>query len=151
MIYISLKLPLTHKAEIHYENFRNKFHVIVGIYCFLFNTLRPRQNGRHFANDIFKCIVLNENVWISIKISLRFVPKGPIINIPALFQIMAFGAVQATSHYLNQWWLIYRRIYVSLGLNDSNTLCPSMSSRDRNTIVWSFQDKMYQGHSNMLF
>ena len=53
------------------------------------NTLRPRQDGRHFADDIFKCLFLNENVWISIKISLKFVPKGPIYNIPALVQIMA--------------------------------------------------------------
>ena len=52
------------------------------------NSLRPRQNGRHFADDIFKCIFLNENVWIPIKISLKFVPKGPINNIPALVQIM---------------------------------------------------------------
>ena len=36
-----------------------------------------------------KCIFLNENVWIPIKISLKFVPKGPINNIPAMFQIMA--------------------------------------------------------------
>ena len=28
------------------------------------------------------------------------------------------GAVQATSHYLNQWWLVYRRIYASPGLNE---------------------------------
>ena len=28
------------------------------------------------------------------------------------------GAVQATSHYLNQWRLVYWRIYVSLGLNE---------------------------------
>ena len=28
------------------------------------------------------------------------------------------GADQATSHYLNQWWLDYRRIYASLGLNE---------------------------------
>ena len=28
------------------------------------------------------------------------------------------GTVQATSHYLNQWWLVYRRIYASLGLNE---------------------------------
>ena len=28
------------------------------------------------------------------------------------------GADQATSHYLNQWWLFYRRIYASLGLNE---------------------------------
>ena len=40
--------------------------------------------------DIFKCIFLNENVWISIKISPKFVSNGPIINIPALVQIMAW-------------------------------------------------------------
>ena len=55
-----------------------------------FNTLRPRQNGRHFADDIFKCIFLNENVSIAIKIPLKFVPKGPINNVPALVQIMAW-------------------------------------------------------------
>ena len=43
-----------------------------------------------FADDIFKCISLNENVWIPIKISMKFVPKGPINNIPALVQIMAW-------------------------------------------------------------
>ena len=59
---------------------------------YLFNTLRPRQNRhrRHFADDIFKGIFLNENVWIPIKFSLKFVPKGPINNIPALVQIMAW-------------------------------------------------------------
>ena len=31
------------------------------------------------------------------------------------------GAVQATSHYLNQWWLVYWRIYASLGLNELKT------------------------------
>ena len=54
------------------------------------NTLRPRQNGRHFADDIFKHIFLNENVCISIKMSLKFVLKGQISNIPALVQIMAW-------------------------------------------------------------
>ena len=53
------------------------------------NTLRPRQNGHHFADDIFKRIFSNENVEISIKISLKFVPKGRINNIPALVQVMA--------------------------------------------------------------
>ena len=55
-----------------------------------FNTLRPRQNGRHFADDTFKYIFLNKNVIISAKISLKFVPKGPINNITALVQIMAW-------------------------------------------------------------
>ena len=54
-----------------------------------FNTLRPRQNGRHFTDDIFKRIFLNENIWIPVKISLKFVPKGSINNIPALVKIMA--------------------------------------------------------------
>ena len=47
------------------------------------NTLRPRQNGRYFADDIFKCLLLNENTQISINISLEFVPEGRINNIPA--------------------------------------------------------------------
>ena len=53
------------------------------------NTLRLRQNGRLFPDDIFKCIFLNENVWIPIEISLKFVPKGPINNTPTLVLIMA--------------------------------------------------------------
>ena len=56
----------------------------------IINTLRPRQNGRHFPDDIFKWIFLNENVWISSKISLKFVPWGTINNIWALVQIMAW-------------------------------------------------------------
>ena len=65
------------------------------------NTLRPRHNGLHLPDDILKCIFLNEIVSISIKISLKFVPKGPIDNIPILVQIMAW---RRTGHYLKQWW-----------------------------------------------
>ena len=54
------------------------------------NTLRLRQDDCHFPNDIFKCIFLNENVEILTKISLKFVPKGPINNIPALVKMMAW-------------------------------------------------------------
>ena len=42
------------------------------------------------ADDILKCIFVNENVWIPIKISLKFVPNGQINNIPALVQIMTW-------------------------------------------------------------
>ena len=55
-----------------------------------FNTLRPRQNGCHFPDYIFKYIFLNENVWISIEMSPKFVSKGPINNIPTLVPIMAW-------------------------------------------------------------
>ena len=43
-----------------------------------------------FSNFIF----LNENVWIPIKASLKFVPKGPINNIPALVQINGLAPVR---------------------------------------------------------
>ena len=54
------------------------------------NTLRPKQNGRHFADDTFKRIFVNENGCISIEISLKFVSKGPINSMPELVQIMAW-------------------------------------------------------------
>ena len=54
------------------------------------NTLRPRQDGRHFPDDILKCNFLNENVWISLTISLKCVRKVRIYNIPSLVQILAW-------------------------------------------------------------
>ena len=54
------------------------------------STLMPKQNGRNFADDTFKCIFLNENVRISIRFSLTLIPKGSINNYPALVQIMAW-------------------------------------------------------------
>ena len=44
----------------------------------------PGQNGRHFADDIFRLIFVNEKFCSLIKISLKFVPKCPIDNNPAL-------------------------------------------------------------------
>ena len=60
------------------------------LYSIIINTMRQRQNGGHFADDIFKCIFFNENIQISITISLKFVPKGSLNNIPPLVQIMAW-------------------------------------------------------------
>ena len=54
------------------------------------NTMRPRQDGRHFPDDIFQLIFLNENARISLKKSLKFISKVRINNIPALVQIMAW-------------------------------------------------------------
>ena len=65
-----------------------------------------RQNGRHFEDYIFKRIILNKNVWISIKISLKFVTKVSINNIgdkPLSEPMM----VRLPTH-----------IYASLGLNE---------------------------------
>ena len=54
-------------------------------------TLMLGQNGRHFPDDIFSnAFSWMKKLWISVIISLKFVPKGPINNIPALVQIMAW-------------------------------------------------------------
>ena len=70
------------------------------------NSSPPRQNGRHFAEDIFKIIFLNENVRISIQFSLRFAPSAPIDNKSALVQVMAcrlFGAKPLHEPVLSQF------------------------------------------------
>ena len=56
----------------------------------IINSSPPGQNGRHFADDMFKCIFLNENIWISNEISLKYIPRGLIDNMSALVQIMAW-------------------------------------------------------------
>ena len=55
----------------------------------LFKHIQGGKNGRHFE-DIFEWIFLYGNVWISNNTSLKFVLKGPINNIPALVQIIAW-------------------------------------------------------------
>ena len=49
--------------------------------------------GQMAENDIFRCIFVNEKFSILIKISLKIVPKGPIDNIQALVQIMAWRQI----------------------------------------------------------
>ena len=88
------KFPL-HDDVITWKQFAHYWHEWTPLVPLLalaapINTLRPRQNGRHFPDDICKCIFLNENIWIPIRFSLKFVPEGPINNIPALVQIMAW-------------------------------------------------------------
>ena len=100
--------------------------ILAAVWCkrnpWLFNPLRPRQNDRHFADDTFNRIFVNEYVRIWIKFSLKFVLKGPINNIPALVQIMAWrrpgdkplfepGTVSLLTHicvtrpqWVKAWW-----------------------------------------------
>ena len=58
------------------------------------------------ADDIFKCIFLNESDRILIQISLKFVSRSPIDNKPALVQVMAcrlFGAKPLPESMLTQF------------------------------------------------
>ena len=64
---------------------------IQSLHCF--NSSPPGQNGRHFADGIFKWISMNEKFCTLVWILLNFVHKGPIDNKWTLVQVMA------TSHY----------------------------------------------------
>ena len=64
--------------------------VLRNIQRFSVNSSPPAQNGRHFADDTFGCISLNEKFCIMIKMSLKLVLKGPIDNKPAVVQVMAW-------------------------------------------------------------
>ena len=56
----------------------------------MFQYIEAETKWLRFCRRIFKRIFLNENVLISIKISLNFVPKIPILKNPALVQIVAW-------------------------------------------------------------
>ena len=63
------------------------------------------------ADDNFKCIFVNENDRIPIRISLKFVPRSQIDNKAALFQAMALRqAITWTKADPDHW-----RIYGALG------------------------------------
>ena len=118
------------------------FYYILGISA-SFNTLRPRQNGRHFPDDIFKCISLDENAWISIKFSLTFLPKSPINNIPSLVQITAWHR-SGDKPLFEPIVLSFLRIYTSLGLNElsiisKSKICPLSQCWDQIMKQWYAQ------------
>ena len=76
-----------------------------------------RQKGRHFSDDIFKRIFLNENVRISVEIALNFVPYGPIDYKSALVQIMAWRRIRLQAIILTYDGLVHWLIHAFLGLN----------------------------------
>ena len=68
-------------------------------------------------DNILKRVFFNESTWPSIKISLKFVSKGPISNIPALVQIMAWR--RSSDKPLSEPMMVcFWPIYKSLGLNE---------------------------------
>ena len=104
------------------------------------HNLRSRKSGRHITDDIFKCIFLNENVWILIKISLKFVPKGPINNIPALVQIMTWR--QPGDKPLSE------PIIVSILMH----ICVTLPQRVKhvNKMVWDIFSSQHNGSSTII-
>ena len=81
------------------------------------NTLRPRQNGRHFPDDIFKCIFLKKMYEFRLRFHWSLLLRVQLTIFQHWFR-QWLGADQATSHCLHQWWLIYWRIFASRGLDE---------------------------------
>ena len=113
------------------------------------NTLRPRQNGRHFPDDILKCMFLDENLWISLRIPLKFLPKVRIDNTLALVQIMAWRR-PGDNHYLNQWWFNYWHIYASLGLSELTILKGFRMGLLPEWLLSQWNDMMASSNGNIL-
>ena len=90
-----------------------------------------------FTKDIFKCIFINENIRVSIKISLEFVPKSPINNIPALVQIMAWHRPGGKPLSESMMCVDYWRIYASLGPSELRINCISSSENISSKVLES--------------
>ena len=95
----------------------------------------PGKNGCHFPDDIFKCIFLKEKVWILIKISPKFVPKGPIDNNPDNSSVPnRRQAIIWANAYLIHWrigdtrpqWVNLLNVLM-LGWDKLYTLCGTLS------------------------
>ena len=67
-----------------------------------------KEKNLPFHRQHFKCIFLND-----------FTDVFPKVRITIFHHCFRkyFGPVQVTSHYLIQWWLVYRCIYASLSLD----------------------------------
>ena len=81
--------------------------------------LWPSSVKGRTPGEIFNCIFLNQDIWISIKNSLKFVPKRPVNNIPAFSRLRVntswrrhhwfrewFADFLVSNHYLNRFWLL---------------------------------------------
>ena len=124
--------------------------------CFPYNTLRSSQNGRHFPDDIFKCIFFNE-LLIPVTISLKSILNGLIDNIPLLVQTMAWhrplyepimlslvtpyallGVIELTcTWFIGSWNLSYWVTHISVSklttIGSDNGLSPGR----RQAIIWT--------------
>ena len=125
-------------------------HTVPTVFCFVvvrywpmlfisFNPLRPRQMAA-----IFQTTFSNAFSWMKMyEFRLRFhwilFPRVQLTISQHWFRSW-LGTSQVTSHDLNQWWLVYWRINVSLGLNELSFLwsCFIGCSVDSNLLIASW-------------
>ena len=126
---------LANHITLTHASFYTWIPINISAQTILVNTLRPRQNGCRFEDDIFKCIFLNENVWIMIKISLNFVTKGSINDIPALVQIMDWS--QPGNKPLSKPMMIDLLRHIYFTLPQSLKPCTMFSPHSNGADCWN--------------
>ena len=114
------------------DNISSLSHVCIARPMWI-NTWRPRRNEQHFADDIFKRISSMKMFEFLIKFPWSLFPMVQLTIFQHWFRLW-LGAVQATSHYLNQWLLILR-IYASLGLNELTNWTQRFTSENTWSVV----------------
>ena len=123
-------------ASLNHEEAKTHYLIDTKRYKSFCEHIEAETKCRHLPDDIFKRIFLNENSRIPIEISLKFVPWGPINNIPALVQIMAWRRTGDEPLSESMMVRLPTHIYTSLSLNEldvipsSSTGLPSVRSRD---------------------
>ena len=89
------------------------------VYSSAFNSSPPGQNGRHFADDMFNHIFVNENIWMSNKILLKHVPWCLFNNMPAC--IGSDNGLAPSRRQTIIWTNadpVHRRIFAALGRDE---------------------------------
>ena len=130
-----------HYCKIFY--FRNDvFNSVLNVYQHLYmfnlrcvNTLRPRQNDRHFADYIFKRIFFNEILWILGKISSRYVPCGSNWQYSSIASDNGVAPNRRQAIIWSNSGMFCWCIYASLGLNES--ICPIVDEMNKS---WHMQN-----------
>ena len=104
-------------ARVELVQYKRGLNLLVTSYIFIINTLRPVQDDHHFADDISKCIFVNEYL-ILIKFSLKFVRKVPIKRLTSIGSDNGLAANRRQTIIWNNDGSVYWRMYASLGFND---------------------------------
>ena len=95
-----------------------------------FNSLRPRWNRHHLADDSFTMY------WFRSEFHWSLFPKGPIKNIPALVHRMAWR--RPSDKPLSEPMMIISlmHIWLSLGLNELTHCCLNILLTFSNAFCW---------------
>ena len=105
-------------------------------------TLRPIQNGRHFADDLLKYILWMKIFIFRLKFHWNLFLRVKITTFPFRFRKW-LGADWATSNYLKQWWLNHRCIYASGGLNELRKLALNLKHHNVSGCIYRVTYHIY--------